>query len=649
MMHTLARGAAARPFVTHHNDLNIKLFMRIAPELYLKQQLVVGRIECVFEIGKQFRNEGIDMTHNPEFTTCEFYMAYADYNKLMELTEDLSSEAKFMAEDASSKKFFISQHKMNMDEAIKVSCIVDKLPHSLKYFKHTLKHKEELTLVELGSHLRIEESLRTRDSDKPKGNNFDEALNKFKVFKTEVELQQGSLIKRFRTNKGGEYMDTLHFQSVGPSQGFWGEAMFTACNLLNRIPNERNMITPYELWTKRKPNLKYLRVWGCRFSSVPRPSLRIFNGTKDIGGAVVPEVATKEPRWENDPGRLGAAPDLLTGRNRRRLKQRIENLDLDDLSEPIDTMADQRTMTQLLQAPTEGYEDAIVVPAITAENFELKHSLLTLVQNKQFFGHDKEDPHAHVRYFNKITSTLKFPNVPNTSIKLMLFPFLLEVAARIWLEKEPPRSIFTWDDLVSDKEDPHAHIRFIKLRCGWKFLGQNAPKKLENHREQVQIRQSRAKAVVAKVSTSSSNPAISFDVAEFKDMVRALLLDKKNQSSAPAHSPTPAPVKAVEPNCVTCGGTHSYQNCPATNKNVYRDNIQEYVSQAAAANYKQGNINFRPQMVANQIRPPGSGTLPSNTITNPKEDLKGITTRSGVAYQGPTIPTPSKVVKQGTE
>ncbi|GKB20349.1 reverse transcriptase domain-containing protein [Tanacetum coccineum] len=112
-------------------------------------------------------------------------------------------------------------------------------------------------------------------------------------------------------------------------------------------------------------------------------------------------------------------------------------------------MADTHTLTQLLQAPTEGYEDAIVVPAITADNFELKHGLLTLVQNKQFFRLDKEDPHSHIQYFNKITSTLKFPNVPSTSIKLMLFPFSLEGAARIWLEKEPPRSILTWDDLVS--------------------------------------------------------------------------------------------------------------------------------------------------------------------------------------------------------
>ncbi|GJT01935.1 reverse transcriptase domain-containing protein [Tanacetum coccineum] len=112
-------------------------------------------------------------------------------------------------------------------------------------------------------------------------------------------------------------------------------------------------------------------------------------------------------------------------------------------------MADNRTMAQLLEAPTEGYEDAIVVPEITADKFELKHVLLTLVQNKQFFGHDKEDPHAHIRYFNKITSTMKFPNVPSTSVKLMLFPFSLESAAQIWLEKEPPRSILTWDDLVS--------------------------------------------------------------------------------------------------------------------------------------------------------------------------------------------------------
>ncbi|GAB2291256.1 hypothetical protein Dimus_025513 [Dionaea muscipula] len=90
MMNMIAGGAAARPFVTHHNELNMTLYMRIAPELYLKE-LVVGGLDRVYEIGKQFRNEGIDLTHNPEFTTCEFYMAFADYNDLMELTEQMLS------------------------------------------------------------------------------------------------------------------------------------------------------------------------------------------------------------------------------------------------------------------------------------------------------------------------------------------------------------------------------------------------------------------------------------------------------------------------------------------------------------------------------------------------------------------------------
>ncbi|GKB19176.1 hypothetical protein Tco_0853099 [Tanacetum coccineum] len=232
-------------------------------------------------------------------------------------------------------------------------------------------------------------------------------------------------------------------------------------------------------------------------------------------------------------------------------------------------MADNRTMAQLLEAPTEGYEDAIVVPEINANNFEIKHGLLNLVQNKQFFGHDKEDPHAHIRYFNKITSTMKFPNV---------------------------------------------------LKC------------LKIIESKSKVRNSRSKPVVAKVSTSTSTSGISPDVSKLKDMVKALLLDKKNQSQAPAHQ-TPAPVKAVEESCVTCGGAHSYQSCPATDGNVYHDNIQAYVSQAAAANFNQGNTGARPPMVANQIRPPVVPLCKTIKTTKNRGDLISIQNRGTILNQ----------------
>ncbi|GJY03050.1 reverse transcriptase domain-containing protein [Tanacetum coccineum] len=139
---------------------------------------------------------------------------------------------------------------------------------------------------------------------------------------------------------------------------------------------------------------------------------------------------------------LGIYYSKKTYYRRSRHRQEAIPLNLDPIP-----MADNRTMAQMLQAPIEGYEDAIVVPPINANNFELKQPLINLVQSNKFTG--RQDPHNHLRFFNKVTDGLDIQIVPEHSVKLLLFPFSLDGEARDWLDKEPPRSILTWDDLVS--------------------------------------------------------------------------------------------------------------------------------------------------------------------------------------------------------
>nr|GFA06366.1 hypothetical protein [Tanacetum cinerariifolium] len=131
-------------------------------------------------------------------------------------------------------------------------------------------------------------------------------------------------------------------------------------------------------------------------------------------------------------------------------------------------MADNRTMAQMLQAPIEGYEDAIVVPPINANNFELKQTLINLVQSNQLTG--RQDPHNHLRFFNKLTSTFSHPEVPNTTIKLLLFLFSLEGEARTWLDKEPPHSILTNTIL-----NPRNKAKAITTRSGISYNGPPIP------------------------------------------------------------------------------------------------------------------------------------------------------------------------------
>ncbi|GJX51913.1 reverse transcriptase domain-containing protein, partial [Tanacetum coccineum] len=404
-------------------------------------------------------------------------------------------------------------------------------------------------------------------------------------------------------------------------------------------------------------------------------------------------------------------------------------------------MGDQCTMAKLLQAPTEGYKDAIVIP-------------------------------VNIRWFNKITLTIKYKDVPNGSINFMLFPFSIKGAARIRLEKEPPCSILTWEDLVSKfinqffppskttnlrNEITNFQQRFDESFCeawdhfkdllracphhgftelhqldtfynsltstdqdslnaaaGGNILTKTPKDALTISKNKSKVHSSRNRPVVSKVSTNTFTSGLSPDGGALTDAVKALLL--KNTT------PPPAFVKAVEESCVTCGGPHPYYQCLATDGNAfpgYKDNIQTYVS-AAAVNYNQGNAGHHPLSVAQQVLPPGFSpvqnnqnrgnnynpgnltyrapnqstqaapsnelanyikvndtnmramqnqitnmkielkmnfrprcSLPSNTVVNPKGDLKAITTQRGVSYDGPPIPPPfspyPKVVEREPE
>ncbi|GJU90281.1 reverse transcriptase domain-containing protein [Tanacetum coccineum] len=341
---------------------------------------------------------------------------------------------------------------------------------------------------------------------------------------------------------------------------------------------------------------------------------------------------------------------------------------------PVVTMDDTRTMAQLLEAPTVGYEDAIVVPEITADNFELKHGLLTLVQNKQFFGHDKEDPHAHIRYFNKITSTMKFPNVPSTSVKLMLFPLIFPRGdSRICVIKNHLDRYQTWDDLLYQNLHQLNYSLLLKQQISRNEITSFFNNRFDEifyeawdrfndllracpHHGFSELHQLDTfyNALTSKASKDSLN-YVRGGVANFLDkMPRAV---PKNHWKANPKFPyftqqtvafqrgsgallPPESLRRLRNVCVTCGGgAHSYQTCPATSGNVYRDNIQEYVSQAAAANFNQGNTGYRAQ-ISNQIRPPGFPPVQNHHVQNQGNNQNRYNQNRGNFNQAPAYQSP---------
>ncbi|GJU05585.1 reverse transcriptase domain-containing protein [Tanacetum coccineum] len=261
--------------------------------------------------------------------------------------------------------------------------------------------------------------------------------------------------------------------------------------------------------------------------------------------------------------------------------------------------------------------------------------------------------------------------VPNDVIKLMMFPYSLEGAAKTWYEKEPPNSILTWEDLVTNEAwerfkkflracPHHGFTELTQVDTFYNSLNENEQDSLnvtaggnllsKTTREVFNIIENKSKVCYSRNRSNASRMNATSSktderIDKLADQLSTLVEIVSKKVVTPAH------VKAVEESCVTCGGAHSWYNCPAT------DNNQASVC-ATTGTYNQVNP---PNRVSNQMAPPGSffqnqastsGTLPSNTIPNPKGEMKAITTRSGVAYEGPSIPTnpsPKKVVERETE
>ncbi|GJW42891.1 reverse transcriptase domain-containing protein [Tanacetum coccineum] len=351
-----------------------------------------------------------------------------------------------------------------------------------------------------------------------------------------------------------------------------------------------------------------------------------------------------------------SSPNPTTSNSRRRNRRRSKQpFSLEESL--VDTMADQRTMAELLRAPTEGYAEAIVVPPILTEHFELKHSLINMMTSDQFFGLEKDNPRDHI--------------------------------PRRWLEKEPPLSILTWEDLVSKfineffpplrttnlrneisnfeqrfGESFHEawdrykdllracpHHGFTELHqldtfynalnptdqdslnsaAGGNLLERSTRDVLTIIENKAKVRNSQNKSIISQVKSSDVNSSSSSEIAKLTHAVNQqtsavttamTAIIKKFQATPP-----PASVKAVEEICVTCGGAHPYYQCLATDGNTfpeYQDNIQGYVA-AAAVNYNQGNSGYRSSGVANQTRPPGLLNQTGKIIKTGLANLKDIT------------------------
>nr|GEV19290.1 hypothetical protein [Tanacetum cinerariifolium] len=287
-----------------------------------------------------------------------------------------------------------------------------------------------------------------------------------------------------------------------------------------------------------------------------------------------------------------STPNLTTSNPKRRNRRRSKQPFIFEES-TVDTMADQRTMAELLRAPTEGYAEAIVVPPILAEHFELKHSLINMMTSDQFFGLEKDNPHDHICWFNKITSTIKYKDAWDQ------YKDLLRVCPHYGFTELHQLDAF-YNALNPTDQDS------LNSTAGGNLLERRTQDVLTIIENKSKVRNSRNKSIVSQVKSSDANSSSSSEIAKLTHAVN-------QQRSA---------------RLAADGNTFP----------EFQDNIQGYVS-AAAINYNQGNSSYRPLGVANQIRPLGF-TQPNvqnnqNRFSQPQRYNRGNNFNQDSSYQAP--------------
>nr|GEW04146.1 reverse transcriptase domain-containing protein [Tanacetum cinerariifolium] len=398
------------------------------------------------------------------------------------------------------------------------------------------------------------------------------------------------------------------------------------------------------------------RVW---FDDLPPESIDIYNDLKKafMENYLQQKKCIKDPiEIHNIKQRDGKSTEDF-------VKRHIQNIVEHEFRaiKNIVLMAD-RTMEELLQAPTEGYGEAIVISEIIAENFEIKTNLLQLVQANKFYGFERDNPHTHISNFKRMTATLKYRDVPNDAIKLMLFSYSSEGVARFWDNANKT------DDRIDKLADQISNLVDIVNK---QVI---APAKAV---EKTCVTCGGAHAYYECIATDSNPSSVCAATGSYNQV------PPPNRTSH--QIPPPAPVQN-NPNRFNQGQGNYFnqannfnqgnnfrgnnfqnnQGCRAQMNNAPNFQNQGFQNQPFLINVLRGDFNKQEEKHRRNLNDDmrsilgsffqnqhsTSGTLPSNTIPNPKGEIEAVTTRSGLAYEGPSIPTEyplEKVDEQNTE